>query len=218
MTGGKGGKSSWTSLQSLSERFENVKKKKNLWKSWKWASCQLECINYSSHLKQRASAPTPRCPRALQLRNQRELSYRNQDLIKDLTAGHLSLLWSDPTFRFNRCINCAFTQQNCTLVRSLPTSERSRFLPVSARESGVWRTDERREGGSIFFKKQKISLNLRSCLWRLSSAGRVLNLWIQAHLSLRVLINCRLPEIHPAQTDTFISLTLIESSQRIWQL
>lgn len=140
MTGGKGGKSFWTSLQSLSERFENGKKKINLWKSRKWASCQPESINYSSHLKQRASAPTPRCPRALQLRNQRELSYRNQDLIKDLTAGQLSLLWSDPTFRFNRCINCAFTQQNCTLVRSLPTSERSRFLPVSAWKSSVWRT------------------------------------------------------------------------------
>lgn len=105
----------------------------------------------------------PACSSAAQSKG---VSYRNQDLIKDLTAGQLSVLRSDPTFRFNSGINCAFTQQNCTLVRSLPTSERSPVSPRGPKNGPFLRgkqclTNRRAARGAHILQKQKISLNLR---------------------------------------------------------
>lgn len=138
-------------------------------------------INYSSYWRQRASAAEyPQhlaAMHTLQLHNQRELSYRNQDLIKGLTAGQLSVLQSDPTFRFNHGINC-FYGQNCALGRSLPHFRAIPFCPRRPKRGNRpnWQMGERGRGSDIPLLTHVV--------------GWILDVWIRAHLSPSVLIKC----------------------------
>lgn len=107
MTGAKGGKLLGPLSKAWLNGLEKVKiKPLNIFKMSVQPGLKASTIHHiwSSVLEQRSSAPQHlAAPRALQLCNQRELSYPNQDFIKGLTAGGGgSILQSDPAYPFNR--------------------------------------------------------------------------------------------------------------------